>query len=237
MVVTRVLRVDHHPSCVINYAKLEMSDPRGLCNKNAKGLIRRKFSDSQVQEDMKLWPFRVIEGSHDTLEIVVSYKGQEQGFLVEEISAVILEKIKETAKSYLGQVVRDAMITVPSYFNDSQRQSTKYASTIVGLNIVRMINEPTTTAFAYGLENKSDINGKVKAIAGDAHLGGEDFVNNMVEHCAWEFKRKWNTDLRGNQREMGRLRSACEKAKRILLSVFQASIDLDCLHEGIRKTT
>ncbi|KAJ0604061.1 putative Heat shock protein 70 family [Helianthus annuus] len=227
---------------------------------DAKRLIGRKFSDSKVQENMKLWPFRVIEGPADTPKIVVSYKGQEKEFLAEEISSMVLGKMKEIAEAYLGKVVKDAVITVPAYFNDSQRQATKDAGIIAGLNVMRMINEPTAAAIAYGLDNKSEFVGKinmlvfdlgggtfdvslstveeggifeVKAVSGDTDLGGEDFDNRMVDHCVSEFKRKWNKDLAGNQRAMGRLRFACEKAKRILSSTTQTSIELDCLHDGI----
>nr|XP_043637599.1 heat shock cognate 70 kDa protein-like [Erigeron canadensis] len=227
---------------------------------DAKRLIGRKFSDVKVQADMKLWPFKVIEGPDDTPKIVVTYKGEEKEFLAEEISSMILGKMKEIAEAYLGKVVKNAVITVPAYFNDSQRQATKDAGLIAGLNVIRMINEPTAAAIAYGLDNKSDINGKinvlifdlgggtfdvslstieeggifeVKAVSGDTHLGGEDFDSRMVNHCVYEFNRKWKKDLSGNQRALGRLRSACEKAKRILSSTTQTSIELDCLHEGI----
>ncbi|KAD6120319.1 hypothetical protein E3N88_11590 [Mikania micrantha] len=209
---------------------------------------------------MKLWPFRVIKGAADTPNIVVYHKGEEKQFLAEEISAMVLGKMKEIAEAYLGKAVKNAVITVPAYFNDSQRQATKDAGTIAGLNVIRMINEPTAAAIAYGLDTKSEYVGKinvlifdlgggtfdvslstieeggvfeVKAVSGDTHLGGEDFDNRMVEHCASVFKRKWNKDLTGNQRALGRLRFACEKAKRILSSTTQTSIDMDCLHEGI----
>ncbi|KAK9072984.1 hypothetical protein SSX86_007306 [Deinandra increscens subsp. villosa] len=227
---------------------------------DAKRLIGRKFSDPKVQENKKLWPFQVIEGPANTPKIVVSYKGQEKEFLAEEISSMILGKMKEIAEAYLGKVVKNAVITVPAYFNDSQRQATKDAGTIAGLNVIRMINEPTAAAIAYGLDNKSEFVGKinalifdlgggtfdvslstiekgsvfeVKAVSGDTHLGGEDFDNRMVDHCVSEFKRKHNKDLTGNQRALGRLRSACEKAKRILSSTIQTSIELDCLHDNI----
>ncbi|XP_076933303.1 heat shock cognate 70 kDa protein 2-like [Bidens hawaiensis] len=224
---------------------------------DAKRLIGRKFSDSKVQENMKLWPFRVIKGTDDTPKIVVSHKGEEKEFSAEEISSMVLGKMKEIAEAYLGRVVKNAVITVPAYFNDSQRQATKDAGTIAGLNVMRM---PTAAAIAYGLDNKSESIGKinvlifdlgggtfdvslttieeggifeVKAVSGDTHLGGEDFDNRMVDHCVSEFKRKWNKDLTQNQRALGRLRFACEKAKRILSSTTQTSIDLDCLHDGI----
>ncbi|CAH1446013.1 unnamed protein product [Lactuca virosa] len=210
---------------------------------DAKRLIGRRFSDSQVQEDMKLWHFKVIEGPSDTPKIVVTYKGQEKEFLAEEISSMILGKMKETAESYLGKPVKNAVITVPAYFNDSQRQATKDAGAIAGLNVIRMINEPTASAIAYGVKNKSDITGKINvlvfdlgggtfdvsvltiaeegtfeviSIAGDTHLGGEDFDTCMVDHCVREFSRRWNKDMTGNNRALRRLRCACEKAKRIL---------------------
>ncbi|MFS7961787.1 putative Heat shock protein 70 family [Helianthus anomalus] len=227
---------------------------------DSKRLIGRKFSDSEVQKDIKLWPFKVIEGFSDTLKIVVTYNGKKREFLAEEISSMILGKMKETAEAYLGKVVKNAVITVPAYFNDSQRQATKDAGNIAGLNVIRMINEPTAAAIAYGLDNESGIVGKinvlvfdlgggtfdvsvmtiekggifeVKAVAGDTHLGGEDFDNRIVDHCVEEFKRRWNKDLTGNQRALGRLRFACEKAKRMLSCTTRTSIDLDSLHEGI----
>ncbi|XP_071741438.1 heat shock cognate 70 kDa protein-like [Rutidosis leptorrhynchoides] len=227
---------------------------------DGKRLIGRRFSDFKVQEDMKLWPFKVTRGRDDIPTIVVTYKGEEKEFLAEEISSMILGKMKEIAEAYLGKAVKNAVITVPAYFNDSQRQATKDAGTIAGLNILRMINEPTAAAIAYGLDNKADIIGKVnvlifdlgggtfdvslltieeggtfevRAVGGDTHLGGEDFDNRMVDHCIREFYRKWNKDLTGNQRAFGRLRFACEKVKRILSSATQSSIELDCLHDGI----
>ncbi|GJV68761.1 putative heat shock protein 70 family protein [Tanacetum coccineum] len=227
---------------------------------DAKRLIGRRFSDPKVQDDLKLWPFRVIEGPADTPKIALTYKGEEREFLAEEISAMLLSNMKEIAETYIGKAVKDLVITVPAYFNDSQRQATKNAGIIAGLNILSMINEPTAAAIAYGLDNKFAINGKinvlvfdlgggtfdislmtiedkgtfnVKAVSGDTRLGGEDFDNHMVNHCVREFKRKWDKDLTGNQRALGRLRFACEKAKRILSSTSQTSIELDCLHEGI----
>ncbi|XP_042754226.1 heat shock cognate 70 kDa protein [Lactuca sativa] len=257
------------PSCVA-FVDAERLIGDGAMNKaamnpantifDAKRLIGRRFSDSKVQDDIKLWPFRVIAGPVDTPKIVVSFKGEEKEFLAEEISSMILGKMKETAETYLGKPVKDAVITVPAYFNDSQRQATKDAGAIAGLNVVRIINEPTAAAIAYGLDNKTDINGKinvlifdlgggtfdvsiltiaeggtieVKAVAGDTHLGGEDFDNRMVDHCGREVKRRWNKDLSENKRALGRLRFACEKAKRILSCSTQTSIELDGLHEAI----
>ncbi|KAK9077720.1 hypothetical protein SSX86_006057 [Deinandra increscens subsp. villosa] len=227
---------------------------------DAKRLIGRRYSDSNVQADMKLWPFKVILGANDTPKIAVSYKGETKELLAEEISAMILGKMKETAEAYLRKVVKDVVVTVPAYFNDSQRQATKDAGRIAGLNIIRMISEPTAAAIAYGLDNKSEITSKmnvlvfdlgggtfdvsvltidekgafkVVAVDGDTHLGGEDFDNCMVDHCVQVFKRRWSKDLMGNLKALGRLRVACEKAKRILSSTTQTSIDLDFLHEGI----
>ncbi|GJX30999.1 putative heat shock protein 70 family protein [Tanacetum coccineum] len=227
---------------------------------DAKRLIGRKFSDSIVQADMKFCPFRIVQGPNNIPKIVVSYKGQERQFLAEEVSSMILGKMKETAESYLGKAVKDAVITVPAYFNDSQRQATKDAGAIAGLNVIRMINEPTAAAIAYGLDNKSvtfrkksvlvfDLGGgtfdvslmtveeggifEVKAVDGDTHLGGQDFDNRMVSHCVEEFKKKYNKDLTGNQRALGRLRCACEKAKRMLSCTTRTSVDLDCLYDGI----
>ncbi|XP_076959625.1 heat shock cognate 70 kDa protein-like [Bidens hawaiensis] len=225
----------------------------------AKRLIGRRFSDSKVQQDIKLLPFKVIKGSSGTPKIVVTYKGQEK-FLAEEISAMILGKMKETAEAYLGKVVKYAVITVPAYFDDSQPRATKRAGTIAGLDVIRMIDEPTAAAVAYGLDNKSDIVGKknvlvfdlgggtfdvsvmtidkrgvleVKAVAGDTHLGGDDFDNRMVDHCAMEFKRRCDKDLTGNQQAMGRLRFTSDKAKWILSYANRTSIELDGLYEGI----
>ncbi|KAM0029151.1 putative Heat shock protein 70 family [Helianthus debilis subsp. tardiflorus] len=227
---------------------------------DAKRLIGRRFSDSKVQADMKLWPFKVIEGPDDTPQIVVSYKGREKGFSAEAISAMILGKMKESAEAYIGNDVKDAVVTVPAYFNDSQRQATKDAGTIAGLNIIRIINEPTAAVIAYGLDNKACItqdtnvlvfdlgggtfdvslvtiekggNFKVRAVAGDTHLGGQDFDNRMVQHCILEFKRRKNIDLTKNIRALGRLRIACEKAKRVLSNNTQTSIEQDSLHDGI----
>ncbi|CAH1423801.1 unnamed protein product [Lactuca virosa] len=214
---------------------------------------------------MKLWPFKVIEGPADTPKISVSYEGETKEFFAEEISSMVLRKMKETAEEYTGKPVKNAVITVPAYFNESQRQATKDAGAIAGLNIISMINDPTAAAIAYGLNiNKSlikikkkkknvlvfDLGGgtfdvsiltivegahsiKVKAVSGEAHLGGEDFDNHMVDHCVREFKRKWEKDLTRNKKALGRLRCACEKAKRILSCDTQTSIELDCLHGGI----
>ena len=223
---------------------------------DAKRLIGRKFDDSTVQADMKHWPFKVINsGSKPKLQ--VEFKKEEKQFTPEEISAMVLTKMKETAEAYLGYKVKDAVVTVPAYFNDSQRQATKDAGVIAGLNITRIINEPTAAAIAYGLDKKSggeknilifDLGGgtfdvsilsiddgifEVKATAGDTHLGGEDFDNRMVDHFVQEFKRKHKKDIAGNKRALRRLRTACERAKRTLSSAAQANIEIDSLFEGI----
>jgi len=224
---------------------------------DAKRLIGRRFSDPSVQSDMKHWPFKVICREGDKPYIQVQYKGETKTFSPEEISSMVLTKMKETAEAFLGQTVNDAVITVPAYFNDSQRQATKDAGTIAGLNVKRIINEPTAAAIAYGLDKKGgneknilifDLGGgtfdvslltiedgifEVKATAGDTHLGGEDFDNRMVTHFAQEFKKKYHKDISGNARALRRLRTACERAKRTLSSQTQASVEIDSLFEGI----
>jgi len=224
---------------------------------DAKRLIGRKFADSTVQSDMKHWPFKVVDsGSLPKLE--VEYKNETKTFTPEEISSMVLTKMKETAEAYLGHDVKDAVVTVPAYFNDSQRQATKDAGVISGLNVLRIINEPTAAAIAYGLDKKKgasecnvlifDLGGgtfdvsiltieegifEVKSTAGDTHLGGEDFDNRMVDHFVNEFKRKHKKDMKGNKRALRRLRTACERAKRTLSASAQANIEIDSLFEGI----
>jgi heat shock protein 1/8 len=222
---------------------------------DAKRLIGRRFTDSTVQSDMKHWPFRVLDVDGKP-KIQVDFKGETKQFLPEEISAMVLTKMKQTAESYLGQTVKSAVITVPAYFNDAQRQATKDAGTIAGLNVLRIINEPTAAAVAYGLDKLSDkahnilvfdCGGgthdlsvlsmdegvfEVKATAGDTHLGGEDFDNILVEFCASEFQRKTKLDIRDNARALRRLRTACERAKRTLSSATQTTIEVDSLYEG-----
>ncbi|KAF2071371.1 hypothetical protein CYY_007311 [Polysphondylium violaceum] len=224
---------------------------------DAKRLIGRKFGDSVVQADMKHWPFKVVAKEGDKPYIQVEFKHETKTFSPEEISSMVLIKMKETAEAFLGKTIDKAVITVPAYFNDSQRQATKDAGTIAKLNVQRIINEPTAAAIAYGLEKKGageknilifDLGGgtfdvslltiedgvfEVKATAGDTHLGGEDFDNRMVNHFVEEFKRKNKKDIMGNQRAVRRLRTACERAKRTLSSSSQASIEIDSLFEGI----
>ncbi|KAL9935236.1 hypothetical protein V8E36_005584 [Tilletia maclaganii] len=224
---------------------------------DAKRLIGRKFSDNEVQSDMKHWPFKVIEKDGGKPVIQVEYKGETKDFTPEEISSMVLLKMRETAEAYLGGTVKDAVVTVPAYFNDSQRQATKDAGTIAGLNVMRIINEPTAAAIAYGLDKKGegeknvlifDLGGgtfdvslltieegifEVKATAGDTHLGGEDFDNRLVTHFVQEFKRKNKKDITSSARAVRRLRTAAERAKRTLSSAAQTTIEIDSLFEGI----
>merc|ERR1711985_47218 len=224
---------------------------------DAKRLIGRKFTDPVVQSDMKHWPFKLKSGDGDIPRIQVQYKGEEKTFSAEEISSMVLIKMKETAEAFVGKDVKDVVVTVPAYFNDSQRQATKDAGAIAGLNVLRIINEPTAAAIAYGLDKKTsgetnvlifDLGGgtfdvslltiddgifEVKATAGDTHLGGEDFDNRMVNHFVQEFKRKHKKDFTSNARAMRRLRTACERAKRNLSSSANASLEIDSLFEGI----
>lgn len=223
---------------------------------DAKRLIGRRFSDPAIQEDMKHWPFKVVEKNGKPM-MRVTYKGEVKDFAPEEISSMVLTKMKETAEAYLGKKVTKAVITCPAYFNDSQRQATKDAGTIAGLEVLRIINEPTAAAIAYGLDKKGeeqnivifDYGGgtldvsllsiedgvfEVKATAGNTHLGGEDLDNRLVDHFCAEFKRKnGGKDLKTNPRAIRRLRTACERAKRTLSSATQASIEVDQLFEGI----
>jgi L1 cell adhesion molecule like protein len=222
---------------------------------DAKRLIGRKFDDPVIQADMKHWPFDV-RNFDSKPKIEVTYKDELKTFFPEEISSMVLTKMKETAEAYLGKTVTNAVITVPAYFNDSQRQATKDAGTISGMNVLRIINEPTAAAIAYGLDKKAvgernvlifDLGGgtfdvsilsiddgifEVKSTAGDTHLGGEDFDNRLVNHFVQEFKRKHKKDLTSNKRALRRLRTACERAKRTLSSSTQASIEIDSLFEG-----
>merc|ERR1711959_156683 len=223
---------------------------------DAKRLIGRKFSDATVQSDKKTWPFKVAD--KDGLPTIeVSHIGEQKSFNPEQISSMVLTKMKETAEAYTGEKVTDAVVTVPAYFNDSQRQATKDAATIAGSNCLRIINEPTAAAIAYGLDKATDqeknvlifdLGGgtfdvslltiddgvfEVMATAGDTHLGGEDFDNNLVNFCVEDFKRKNRLDLKSSSRAMRRLRTQCEQAKRTLSAAFRATIEVDSLFEGI----
>ena len=224
---------------------------------DAKRLIGRRFDDESVQKDMKLWPFKVVkdEGTNRPM-ISVKYMGETKKFYAEEISAMVLMKMKDVASSYLKKDVRDAIITVPAYFNDSQRQATKDAGRIAGLNVLRIINEPTAAAVAYGLDKKSeeekkvlifDLGGgtfdvsvlvindevfEVKSTSGDTHLGGEDFDNRLVEYCVKKFKEKTGIDIAGNQKAKRRLKLECEKLKRSLSNAVEGNLEVDNLAEN-----
>jgi len=224
---------------------------------DAKRLIGRKMDDAGVVDDMKHFPFTVKGKEGNKPHIYVQFKGEEKSFSPEEISSMILTKMKETAEAYLGKDVKHAVVTVPAYFNDSQRQATKDAGLIAGLNVLRIINEPTAAAIAYGLEKKGageqnilifDLGGgtfdvsiltiddgifEVKATAGDTHLGGEDFDNRLVSYVLQEFKRKHKKDPSDNARALRRIRTACERAKRTLSSAAQTTIEVDSAFEGI----
>ncbi|XP_026488897.2 heat shock protein 68-like [Vanessa tameamea] len=224
---------------------------------DAKRLIGRKFNDPKIQQDLKHWPFKVINDNGKP-KIQVTFKGKTKLFAPEEISSMVLSKMKDIAASYLGTTVQKAVITVPAYFNDSQRQATKDAGAIAGLNVLRIINEPTAAALAYGLDKHLkgernvlifDLGGgtfdvsiltidegslfEVKATAGDTHLGGEDFDSRLVNFLSDEFKRKHKLDLSSNPKALRRLRTAAERAKRTLSSSTEANIEIDALHEGI----
>jgi len=205
---------------------------------------------------MKLWPFKIESGPDEKPTIVVQYKGEQKKFQAEQISSMVLTKMKEIAEQFIGKPVKSAVITVPAYFNDSQRQATKDAGTISGINVLRIINEPTAAAIAYGLDRQQekernilifDLGGgtfdvsllaieegifEVKATNGHTHLGGEGFDNKLVDYCMADFKKKTSIDIKTNPRALRRLRTACEKAKRILSSAHQAPISCDHLAEG-----
>jgi len=224
---------------------------------DAKRLIGRKFKDPSVQGDMASWPFKVINdgGSDGKPKFQVEYKGETKQYFAEEISSMVLIKMKETAEAFLGKTVKKAVITVPAYFNDAQRQATKDAGVIAGLEVLRIINEPTAAAIAYGLDKKEseqnvlifDLGGgtfdvsilsiddgifEVKATNGDTHLGGEDFDSKLVEYVAGEFQKKKKKNCMGNKRALRRLRTHCERAKRTLSASTQTNIEIDSFHEG-----
>ncbi|XP_050376539.1 heat shock cognate 70 kDa protein-like [Argentina anserina] len=226
---------------------------------DAKRLIGRKFSDTSVQNDMKLWPFKVIEGANDKPMILVTYQGEEKQFAAEDISSMVLTKMREIAEKYLDSTVENVVITVPAYFNNSQREATKNAGVNAGLKVMRIINEPTAAAIAYGLEKQAGWYGKrnvmifdlgggtldvslltigdgvfeVKATAGDTHLGGEDIDNNLVNFCVERFKTRHDFDVSKNPKALRRLRNVCEKAKRRLSFASTVDVEIDCFDQGI----
>ncbi|KAK8000019.1 hypothetical protein PG990_012619 [Apiospora arundinis] len=223
---------------------------------DVKRLIGRPFDDPIVKKDIESWPFKVVEQGSNPM-VQVEYLGETKTFSPQEISAMVLTKMKEIAEVKLGKKVEKAVITVPAYFNDNQRQATKDAGAISGMNVLRIINEPTAAAIAYGLgSGKSekernvliyDLGGgtfdvsllniqggvfTVKATAGDTHLGGQDFDTNLLEHCKKEFSRKTKKDISKDARALRRLRTACERAKRTLSSGAQTTIEIDSLFDG-----
>jgi L1 cell adhesion molecule like protein len=223
---------------------------------DVKRLMGLKFSDAKVQEDIKHFPYTVIESSNGNCLIQVEYKGETKTFSPEEISSMIINKMKEFAEAYLGEKVTDMIITTPAYFSDSQRQSTKDAGTIANVNVLRIINEPTSAVIAYALDKKSaekkvlifDFGGgtfdvsllsldegvfEVLSTGGDTHLGGEDLDTRLVEFVAKEFERKNRKNIRENARAMRRLQTACERAKRTLSSSTSAQVEVDALFEGV----
>ena len=224
---------------------------------DAKRLIGRRFDEPEVQKDIKAWPFKVVKDPKKNRPLIqVEYKKKVHTFLPEEISAMVLEKMKKYAEDFLGHEIKDAVVTVPAYFNDGQRQATKDAGTIAGLNVLRIINEPTAAAVAYGLDSNNDternilifdlgggtfdvsvlsLDGKlfeVRATRGDTHLGGEDFDNALLKFCIEEFKNESGVDISGNQKAIRRLKVVCEKAKRDLSSAQQTNIDVAALGDG-----
>ncbi|KAI9024742.1 78 kDa glucose-regulated protein precursor [Hyaloraphidium curvatum] len=221
---------------------------------DAKRLIGRNFDDKAVQQDIKHFPYKVVNKNNKPM-IQVQVKGENKVFAPEEISAMVLGKMKEVAEAYLGKKVTHAVVTVPAYFNDAQRQATKDAGTIAGLTVARIINEPTAAAIAYGLDKKGgeknvlvfDLGGgtfdvsllsiedgvfEVLATAGDTHLGGEDFDQRVIDHFVKQFKKKTNKDPTKDQRAMGKLKREAEKAKRAVSSQMSARVEIESFFDG-----
>ena len=221
---------------------------------NAKRLIGRKFEDSEIQKEMEFWPFKIVKDTKsDRPQYKITYQNKEKKFYAEVILSMILQKLKQTASDFLGKEVKEAIITVPAYFNDSQRQSIKDAGTISGLYVLRIINDSTAAGIAYGFDNKSekernilifDLGAfnfnvsllgledglfEVKATSGTTLLGGEYFNNRLVEYCIGEFRKKTGIDIKNNTKALMRVRKCCEKAKRALSYTTQIMIDIDCL--------
>jgi len=223
---------------------------------DAKRLIGRKFNDETVQNDIKHFPFKVVNKDTKPMIEVEIEEGKTKQFYPQEISAMVLTKMKEISENYLGKDVKNAVVTVPAYFNDQQRQATKDAGAIAGLNVLRIINEPTAAALAYGLDKNTternivvfDLGGgtfdtsvmtldegvfEVKATGGDTHLGGEDFDNALVEYFLKDVKRKLKVDISKSARSLKRLKIACERAKRALSSSTSAYVEIDSLYDGL----
>ena len=219
---------------------------------DAKRLIGRNYDDKEIQEDMKYWPFKVIKDDNNRPLFEIKYDdGIIEKFYPEEISSMILSKLKENAENFCGSEIKKGIITVPAYFNDLQRQCTKNAGTIAGLNVLRIINEPTSAAIAYGLNNKDnekkkyilvfDFGGgtldvtillldknifEVKATCGNSHLGGEDFDNELMKFCINQFKEETGIDISDNKKAINRLKNECEKTKLILSATIETSIEI-----------
>lgn len=254
------------PSCVAfigsdrfvgeNAKNLEVTCPKNTIF-DMKRLIGRKFSDPSIQVDIEHWPFTTVS-RNDQPRVIVHFNGEAKTFSPEEISAMVLNKMKESAEAYLQTTVNDVVITVPAYFNDSQRRATQDAGKIAGLNVLRIINEPTAAALAYGMEKKLcgkqnimvfDLGGgtfdvsiltvednvifEVRSTEGDTHLGGEDFDLRIVDYFAEEFWRKYNRNLKSCPRSLRRLKKACEIAKRYLSTNMEATVEVDSLFEKI----
>ncbi|CAB4380638.1 unnamed protein product [Rhizophagus irregularis] len=221
---------------------------------DSKRLIGRRFSDKEVQQDIKHFPFKVIDKDGKPV-IQVTVKGEERIFTPEEISAMILGKMKEIAESYLGKNVTHAVVTVPAYFNDAQRQATKDAGVIAGLNVLRIVNEPTAAAIAYDLDKSEgerqilvyDLGGgtfdvsllsveddvfEVLATAGDTHLGGEDFDNRVIDHFVKLYKKKNKIDVTQDLKAMGKLKREVEKVKRTLSSQMSTRVEIESFYDG-----
>merc|ERR1719231_1613773 len=223
---------------------------------DVKRLIGRKYMDKTVQSDKKLLPFEIVE-KQGKPQIQVLVKGEKKQFTAEQISSMVLTKMKQTAEDYLGKTISKAVVTVPAYFNDAQRTATKDAGTIAGMEVLRIINEPTAAAIAYGMDKKAgeknivvfDLGGgtfdvslltidngvfEVVATAGDTHLGGEDFDQRITEHFIKVFKKKNNgVDIKKDPRAFQKLRTEVEKAKRDLSSVHQVKVTIEGIIDGI----
>jgi heat shock protein 5 len=221
---------------------------------DVKRFIGRAFKDKTVQSDKKLMPYDIVDKNSKPM-VQVTTGGVKKVFSPEEISAMVLTKMKETAEAYLGKDIKNAVVTVPAYFNDAQRQATKDAGTIAGLNVMRIINEPTAAAIAYGLDKKMkeknilvyDLGGgtfdvtvltidegvfEVLSTNGDTHLGGEDFDHRVMDHFIKEIKGKYKIDVSKNKRSLAKLRREVEKAKRALSSVHQTKVEIESLIDG-----
>jgi molecular chaperone DnaK (HSP70) len=226
---------------------------------DVKRLIGRNFKDATVQKDKELFPYSIVDDKHGKpiveLDKSISSKHTKRQFTPEEVSGMVLRKMKETAESYLGEEVKHAVVTVPAYFTDAQRQATKDAGTIAGLKVERVINEPTAAAIAYGLDKQDreenilvfDLGGgtfdvtllsidngvfEVRATSGNTHLGGEDFDQRLMEFCMSQFKRQSGIDIKGDKRAIQRLRKQCEITKRTLSTQTSATIDCEALAKG-----